>query len=186
MIAASGLLTLDPLIKRIARSSRYQVPGMEPADRIQEARVAAWVALQKFIPASGAVTNYVARCVKNHLINVVRKAYSPSASGASLARSLDELLYPEDEGGETLADRLADPVDCEELAVDGAHYRKIINRALQLCSETERHILLGYRDGKTDVEMGRELDITKQSVQERRTRLFAKLRKHLEKEGFTP
>ena len=167
---------LQPVI--LGRARRWQVPGMEKADVIQEARLATVQAVRTW-PATGgsSCSTWTHFAIDSRLHDLKRAALAEKRAAGWSTVSLDRPLT--DAGGKVIrmVDTLADPeVNVEAELMGQLAAEHLAERCRRLVGDpTDRAILDGFIDGDTQEEIAAAFGIRSQSVSAR----VARIRNHL-------
>jgi RNA polymerase sigma factor (sigma-70 family) len=163
----------------------WSIVGFEPADLIQEARLAILQQLSRYDPSRASLGTWARQVVRSHLHQIKRQETQKGSR-----RPLTEALLPsqiEDlEGDYLIDDYQGNPVDDpEETAVSRTYAEQVaaVIRSLVL-TERDQQILDGILAGETDETVAARLGVSRQSVSQRRARLTQRLRRILQARGY--
>ena len=163
------LRLFDTDIRKIAHSGRWFMPGADPEDIEQEARIGLYNAIFEYNPKRSKI-NFEAFalkvCVKRAIITAInrenRRRMDPLNHGVSLSTPTGT---GEGDADQTLEEFIPDQdYDLEELVVDGVEFSALDGHLREVLTNLEMRSYELYKDGHSYREIAAELEETEKTV----------------------
>ncbi len=168
-------------IKREARRGNWFIPGAEPEDVEQEARIALYNAIAQWDPNKGSLdfaTFAMKVCVKRGIITALskenRRRMYPLNHGVSLSTPV---ITSDGDSRQTLEEFIPDERDeanVEKWFAEQDEQSMLHKNLCEKLTDLEREVYLYYRQGDTYREIGRRLRQTQKAVDNALTRVRKK------------
>lgn len=143
-----------PLIKAVARIALRKAPRqVEIGDLFHTGVIAAYAAAERY--GAGLSDALLSECCRNAMRKLLSAGYRDGA--AAIRETVDEAPLP---------DRL----------IEQRQRTEIFRRAMRDVSDRDREVLTELLDGKTEIEISREIDISQPAVSKRKKRAIASIR----------
>lgn len=180
MVAQEYLLSKYKNFVR-SKTRSYFLAGADKEDIIQEGMIGLYKAIRDFDGERQVSFRVFAEvCITRQIITAIKTATRQKHIPLNSYISLNRPVY-EDDSERTLLDVLSGLVDSdpEDLIISKEEYKDIEAKMNSVLSDLEWMVLLSYLDGKSYVDIAKELDRHPKSIDNALQRVKKKIEKHI-------